>query len=120
MLDTDDHIRRSYGYMYNVLLFRELHNQLFLMNPFDPNYKAQISLKDLERSRKSAYQASRIVNEKRKAGVEPSRSEASRVGAHRGTEPTTMVVSMPAMPLHPRSLQRQGAAVPRAARKGSA
>jgi len=87
------------------------------MNPFDPNYKAQISLKDLERSRKSAYQASRIVNEKRKTGVEPSRSEASRVGAYRGTEPTTMVVSMPVMPVHLRTVQKQRAEMRKAGKK---
>ncbi len=120
MLDTDDHVRQPHGHLYNVLLFRELHNQLLLMNPFDPNYKAQISLKDLERSRKSAYQASRQVNEARKRGIEPSSSAATREGSHRGGQPVTFAVDMPTMPVHPRTKKRQGAAVPGAARKGSA
>ena len=102
--------------MYDLLHRGQLHNQLFLMNPFDPNYKAQISMKDLERSRKTAYQASRIVNERRKTGVEPSKSEAQRLGAYGGSDPQNMVVEMPVMPIYDR--KRQRAAAPGAARKG--
>lgn len=90
------------------------------MNPFDPNYKATISLKDLERSRKTAYQATRVVNEARQKGIEPSLSAAVRKKSHRGGDPETFAIDMPTMPVHVRTKQRQGAAVPRAARKGSA
>jgi hypothetical protein len=99
--------QRQDGDLYNLLLWRQLHNQLFLMNPFDPNYKAQISMRDLERSRKTAYQASRIVNEKRKTGVEPSKSEAQRLGAHGGSDPQNMVVEMPKMALHKRTREKK-------------
>lgn len=119
MLNAHIHCQRQDGHLhYLLLLWRKLHNQLFLMNPFDPNYKAQISMRDLERSRKTAYQASRIVNEKRKTGVEPSKSEAQRLGAHGGSDPQSMVVEMPVMPVYDR--KRQRAAAPGAARKGSA
>lgn len=120
MLDSHLHHGEPNGDLYNLLFWRQLHNQLLLMNPFDPNYKAQISLKDLERSRKSAYQASRQVNEARKRGIEPSSSAATREGSHRGGQPVTFTVDMPTMPVHPRTKKRQGAAVPGAARKGSA
>lgn len=108
MLDAHIHCQRQDGHLhYLLLLWRKLHNQLFLMNPFDPNYKAQISMRDLERSRKTAYQASRIVNEKRKTGVEPSKSEAQRLGAHGGSDPQNMVVEMPKMALHKRTREKK-------------
>lgn len=73
-------------------------------DPFDlDNYKPQINLKDLEKSRRSAYQASRIVNEKRKQGVEPSAS----YGASYGGVPQDYATEMPVMPMHKRSVQRK-------------
>jgi len=73
-------------------------------NPFDlDNYKPQINLKDLEKSRRSAYQSSRIVNEKRKAGVEPS----AAYGASYGGVPQDYATEMPVMPMHKRSVQRK-------------
>ena len=43
-------------------------------NPFDlKNYKPQVSYDDLERSRRTAYQATHAVNKARKSGVEPSK-----------------------------------------------
>lgn len=73
-------------------------------DPFDlENYKPQINLKDLEKSRRSAYQSSRIVNEKRKAGIEPSAS----YGASYGGVPQDYATEMPVMPMHKRSVQRK-------------
>jgi len=78
------------------------------MNPFDPNYKAQISLKDLERSRKTSYQASRAVNARRLAGVEPSKSYATRIGAYKGTNPEAMTLEMAEMTPHKRTIEKKG------------
>ena len=72
------------------------------MNPFDPNYKAQLSFRDLERNRKLSYQASRVLNEKRKTGIEPFPSGAQRIGAHEGTDPRDVVLEMPKMKLNRR------------------
>ena len=92
---------------YLLLLWRKLHNQLFLMNPFDPNYKAQISMKDLERSRRTSYQASRVVNKQRLAGVEPSKSYSTRIGAYKGTNPEAMTLEMAEMTPHKRTLEKK-------------
>jgi hypothetical protein len=114
--------------MYDLLLFRQLYNQLLLingrkrmlcssddpsarlpskaqtqrvghlfMNPFDKDYKAQLSFRDLETDRKRSYQASRVLNDKRKTGVEPYPSLASRVGAFEGINPRKVTVEMPKM-----------------------
>lgn len=73
-------------------------------DPFDlDNYKPQINLKDLEKSRRSAYQSSRIVNEKRKQGVEPS----AAYGVSYGGVPQDYATEMPVMPMHKRSVQRK-------------
>ena len=67
-------------------------------DPFDwRNYKPQISLKDIETSRRAAYQASRIVNEKRKGGVEPSLPYTEKAAAHSVATPEQMTVEMPSM-----------------------
>jgi hypothetical protein len=67
-------------------------------DPFDwRNYKPQISLKDLETSRRAAYQASRVVNQKRLEGVEPSTPYAQRTAAHIAALPKSMTVEMPKM-----------------------
>jgi hypothetical protein len=72
------------------------------MNPFDKNYKAQLSFRDLETDRKRSYQASRVLNDKRKRGVEPFPSGAQRTGAHEGTDPRDVVLAMPKMKLNRR------------------
>ena len=73
-------------------------------NPFDlENYKPQIDMRDQERARRSAYQASRIVNEKRKQGVEPS----AAYGASYGGVPQDYATEMPVIPMHKRSVQRK-------------
>jgi hypothetical protein len=97
--------------MYDLLLFWQLYNQLLLtngrnfhqrvghlfMNPFDKDYKAQLSFRDLDTSRKRSYQASRVLNEKRKTGVEPYPSLAARAGAFEGINPRKVTVEMPLM-----------------------
>jgi hypothetical protein len=67
------------------------------MNPFDKDYKAQLSFRDLETDRKRSYQASRVLNDKRKTGVEPYPSLAQRIGAYEGTNPRDVTVDMPKM-----------------------
>ena len=69
------------------------------MNQFDKNYKAQLSFRDLETDRKRSYQASRVLNDKRKRGVEPFPSGAQRAGAFEGTSPSEVTVDMPKMRL---------------------
>ncbi len=70
-------------------------------DPFDwRNYKPQISLKDFETSRRSSYQASRVVNEKRRGGIEPSSPYAERTAAHLATKPQKMTVEMPQMKVY--------------------
>jgi hypothetical protein len=77
-------------------------------DPFDwKNYKPQISMRDLEKARRNAYQMTRYVNEQRKKGVEPSAPYSERTAVHLGSEPKDMVVEMPVMPLHKRSLDRK-------------
>jgi hypothetical protein len=73
-------------------------------NPFDwRNYKPQISMADIERARKSAYQQTRVVNEKRKQGIEPSAPYAASVGGI----PQDYTTEMPEMPIHKRSAQKK-------------
>ena len=70
-------------------------------NPFDwKNYEPHINMKDIERSRRTSYQASRIVNEKRKSGVEPSLPYSERKAAHIAATPKQMTVDMPGMLNH--------------------
>jgi hypothetical protein len=76
-------------------------------NPFDLNsYKPQINMRDQERARRSAYQASRIINEKRKQGIEPSKPYAQRNMAHVAGLPQDYTTEMPKMPMHKRSVNR--------------
>ena len=73
-------------------------------NPFDwRNYKPTISMADIERARKSAYQQTRVVNEQRKKGIEPSAPYAASIGGW----PQDYTTEMPEMPLHKRSLNRK-------------
>ncbi|CAB4141454.1 hypothetical protein UFOVP417_20 [uncultured Caudovirales phage] len=73
-------------------------------NPFDlENYKPTISFADLEKARKSAYQASHIVNEKRKQGIEPS----VPYGARASGVPQDYTTEMPVMPMHKRTAQKK-------------
>ena len=73
-------------------------------NPFDwKNYQPQISMADIERARKSAYQQTRVVNEQRKAGIEPSKPYANSMGGI----PQDYTTEMPVMPMHKRSAARK-------------
>lgn len=77
-------------------------------NPFDlKNYKAQVSYSDLERSRRSSYQAAQLVNETRKNGIEPSRPYSMK-DLPFGKTPTTMTIDMPDLPVHKRTAQKRG------------
>lgn len=73
-------------------------------NPFDwKNYTPKISMADIERARKSAYQQTRVVNDQRRQGVEPSRPYANSTGGI----PQEYTLDMPVMPLHNRSVARK-------------
>ena len=73
-------------------------------NPFDwRNYKPTINMADIERARKSSYQQTRVVNEQRKKGIEPSKPYANSLGGI----PQDYTTNMPIMPLHERSAQRK-------------
>lgn len=73
-------------------------------NPFDwKNYTPKISMADIERARKSAYQQTRVVNDQRKQGIEPSKPYANSFG---GT-PQEYTLDMPVMPIHKRSEARK-------------
>jgi hypothetical protein len=73
-------------------------------NPFDwRNYKPTISMADIERARKSAYQQTRVVNEQRKQGIEPSKPYANSMGGI----PQDYTTEMPVMPIHKRSAARK-------------
>jgi hypothetical protein len=73
-------------------------------NPFDlANYKPQVSMADIERARKSAYQQTRVVNEQRKKGIEPSRPYANSFGGI----PQDYTTEMPVMTIHKRSAQKK-------------
>jgi hypothetical protein len=75
-------------------------------NPFDwKNYKPTISMADIERARKSSYQQARLVNEKRKQGIEPSKPYANSLGGI----PQDYTTDMPVMPLHKRSAAKKKA-----------
>ena len=72
-------------------------------NPFDwKNYKPTISMADIEKARRNAYQMTRHVNEQRKKGIEPSQSYGSRASG----VPQDYTMAMPVMPLHKRSVRR--------------
>lgn len=73
-------------------------------NPFDlENYQPQVSMVDIERARKSAYQQTRVVNDKRKEGIEPSKPYANSFGGI----PQDYTTEMPVMPIHKRSAARK-------------
>jgi len=73
-------------------------------NPFDwKNYKPTISMADIERARKSSYQQARLVNEKRKQGIEPSKPYANSLGGI----PQDYTTDMPVMPLHERTIAKK-------------
>lgn len=77
-------------------------------NPFDwKNYQPQISMADIERARKSAYQQTRVVNDQRKQGIEPSKPYAQRNTAHLAGVPQEYTLDMPVMPLHNKSEARK-------------
>jgi len=77
-------------------------------NPFDwRNYTPTISMADIERARKSAYQQTRVVNEKRQQGIEPSKPYAERNKAHLAGIPQEYAVEMPVMPLHERTIAKK-------------
>lgn len=73
-------------------------------NPFDwKNYTPTINMADIEKARRSAYQASRIVNERRKLGIEPSSPYANSPGGL----PQDYVTDMPEMPMHKKTLKKK-------------
>lgn len=73
-----------------------------MSNPFDlASYVPQVSMRDQEKVRRSAYQMSRYVNEQRKKGIEPSAPYATSVGG----VPQDYTTEMPAMPPHKKTLQ---------------
>jgi hypothetical protein len=73
-------------------------------NPFDwKNYTPKLNMMDLERARRSSYQQARLVNEKRKRGIEPSKPYANSMGGI----PQDYTTEMPVMPLHERSAARK-------------
>lgn len=77
-------------------------------NPFDlKTYKPQVSMADIERARKSAYQQTRVINDKRKEGIEPSKPYAQRNKTHSAGVPQEYALDMPVMPLHDRSAARK-------------
>jgi hypothetical protein len=79
-----------------------------LNNPFDwRNYKPTISMKDVETARKSAYQATQVINRQRQQGIEPSRPYAERNKAHLAGIPQEYTVEMPVMPLHERTIAKK-------------
>jgi hypothetical protein len=76
-------------------------------NPFDlKNYKPQVSYDDLERSRRTAYQATHAVNKARKNGVEPSKPYTEK-DLPFGKTPETMTIDMPDLPVHKRTAQKR-------------
>ena len=76
-------------------------------NPFDlKNYKPRVNYNDLERSRRSSYQATTAVNKARKQGIEPSKPYTEK-DLPFGKTPKTMVVEMPDLPLHERTVQKR-------------
>jgi hypothetical protein len=73
-------------------------------NPFDwKNYTPTINMADIEKARRSAYQASRIVNERRKLGIEPSSPYANSPGGL----PQDYVTDRPVMPMHKKTLKKK-------------
>ena len=79
-----------------------------MTSPFDwRNYKPQVSMADIERARKSAYQQTRVINDKRKEGIEPSKPYAQRNKAHLAGVPQEYALDMPVMPLRNRSEARK-------------
>jgi hypothetical protein len=72
-------------------------------NPFDlATYKPQLDMRDQEKARRSAYQMTHYINEKRKQGIEPSAPYSASVGG----VPQDYAMDMPTMPLHKRSEKR--------------
>lgn len=72
-------------------------------NPFDlKNYKPVIDMSDIEKARRSAYQMTHHINEKRKNGIEPS----VPYGARASGVPQDYTMNMPVMPMHKRSIKR--------------
>jgi hypothetical protein len=73
-------------------------------NPFDwKSYVPTINMADVERARRSSYQQTRLVNEKRKQGIEPSKPYANSFGG----VPQDYTTDMPVMPLHKRSAAKK-------------
>jgi hypothetical protein len=73
-------------------------------NPFDlKNYKPVIDMTDIEKARRNAYQMTHLINEKRKAGIEPSQPYANSFGG----KPQDYTMEMPVMPMHKRSVQKK-------------
>lgn len=65
-------------------------------NPFDwRNYTPVISLKDIARAQKSAWQQSRVVNRQRAAGIEPT---AIHLPGSQDVAPQAFAIDMPALP----------------------
>jgi hypothetical protein len=74
-----------------------------MTNPFDlKNYKPVIDMSDIEKARRNAYQMTHHINEKRKAGIEPS----VPYGARASGVPQDYTMEMPVMPMHKRSVKR--------------
>lgn len=72
-------------------------------NPFDwRNYTPTLNMSDIEKARRNAYQMTHHINEKRKAGIEPS----VPYGARASGVPQDYTTEMPKMPLHKRSVKR--------------
>ena len=74
-----------------------------MTSPFDlKNYKPVIDMTDIEKARRNAYQMTHLINEKRKAGIEPS----AQYGARASGAPQDYTTEIPVMPLHKRSVNR--------------
>jgi hypothetical protein len=71
-------------------------------NPFDwKNYIPTISMRDVEKARKVAYQVSYAVDQQRKNGIEPSKPYANS----RGGAPQDYVADLPAKAVHKKTIQ---------------
>lgn len=67
-------------------------------DPFDwKNYKSQISLKDIETSRRLSYQATRQANLKRLQNIEPSPPASFRAAQHSVANPVKLSLEIPEM-----------------------
>lgn len=68
------------------------------MNAFDwRNQPLKIDIKEIQRSYKTSYQATQVVNRQRKNGLEPSAPVSTKKGAHQPAKPQKLLLDMPKM-----------------------